>query len=169
MAARVAGAASILAVDLDAGRLELARELGATDTYLATEPELTKTMLKRTRGGVDFALECVGIPQVLRQAFEVTRPLGTCGLLGLPSPEASEVTLSMTRLLFGKRLVGIIEGDADPKNFIPRMVALHAEGRFPLEKLSRSYDFEAINDAVHDMEARTVIKPVLRMHGGSTR
>ncbi|NTX09060.1 NAD(P)-dependent alcohol dehydrogenase [Myxococcus sp. CA051A] len=169
MAARVAGAASILAVDLDAGRLELARELGATDTFLATEPELTKTMLKRTRGGVDFALECVGLPQVLRQAFDVTRPLGTCGLLGLPSPEASEVTLSMTRLLYGKRLVGIIEGDADPKTFIPRMVALHAEGRFPLEKLSRPYDFEAINDAVHDMEARTAIKPVLRMHGGNTR
>ncbi|MCE9673092.1 NAD(P)-dependent alcohol dehydrogenase [Myxococcus stipitatus] len=168
MAARVAGASSIIAVDLDARRLELARELGATDTFLATQPDLTKTLLKRTRGGADFALECVGLPQVLRQAFDVTRPLGTCGLLGLPSPDNSDVTLSMMGLLVGKRLVGILEGDVDPKTFIPRLVSLHVEGRFPLEKLSRSYAFEAINDAVHDMETRTVIKPVLRMNGGHT-
>ncbi|MFP2932268.1 NAD(P)-dependent alcohol dehydrogenase [Pyxidicoccus sp. 3LG] len=168
MAARFAGAANILAVDVSAERLELARELGATDTFLAREPELVKTMLKRTRGGVDFALECVGSPQVLRQAFDVTRPLGTCGLLGLPDRGDAEVSLSMMALLSGKKLVGILEGNADPKTFIPKLVALHAEGRFPLEKLSRSYDFEAINDAVHDMETRTAIKPVLRMHGGRT-
>ncbi|WP_164013859.1 NAD(P)-dependent alcohol dehydrogenase [Pyxidicoccus trucidator] len=168
MAARVSGAARIIAVDLSAERLELARELGATDTFLAHEPELTKTILKRTRGGVDFALECVGSPQVLRQAFDVTRPLGTCGLLGLPGRDA-EVTLPMTALLSGKKLVGILEGDADPKTFIPKLIALHTEGRFPLEKLSRSHPFEAINDAVHAMETRTAIKPVLRMHGGSTR
>ena len=168
MAARVAGAARILAVDLSAERLELARELGATDTFLAGDPELTKTLRKRTRGGVDFALECVGSPQVLRQAFDVTRPLGTCGLLGLPERDTAEVTLPMTALLSGKRLVGILEGDADPKVFIPKLVALHAEGRFPLEKLIRVHAFEAINDAVHDMETRTVIKPVLRMHAGGT-
>ncbi|MBZ4411052.1 NAD(P)-dependent alcohol dehydrogenase [Myxococcus faecalis] len=168
MAARVAGAASIFAVDLDARRLELARELGATDTFLADEPELTRTVLKKTRGGVDFALECVGSPKVLRQAFDVTRPLGTCGLLGLPGADA-QVSIPMTALLFGKRLVGMLEGDADPKRFIPRLVSLHAEGRFPIEKLSRSYDFEAINDAVHDMESRTAIKPVLRMHTGAAR
>ncbi|WP_375754596.1 NAD(P)-dependent alcohol dehydrogenase [Corallococcus exercitus] len=167
MAARVAGAATVIAVDLSAERLELARELGATDTFLADEPGLTKTLLKRTRGGVDFALECVGSPQVLRQAFEVTRPLGTCGLLGLPGRDA-EVALSMTALLMGRRLVGILEGNADPKAFIPKLVALHAQGRFPLEKLRRPYDFEAINDAVHDMETRTAIKPVLRMPGGGT-
>ncbi|WP_426749657.1 NAD(P)-dependent alcohol dehydrogenase [Myxococcus sp. Y35] len=167
MAARVAGASRILAVDLSEARLELARELGATDTFLASEPGLTQAMLKRTRGGVDYALECVGSPQVLRQAFDVTRPLGTCGLLGLPGPGATEVTLSMMALLSGKRLVGILEGDADPKTFIPRLIALHGEGRFPVEKLSRPYAFEAINDAVHDMEMRTVIKPVLCMNGGA--
>ncbi|MCY1080654.1 NAD(P)-dependent alcohol dehydrogenase [Archangium lansingense] len=167
MAARVAGAARIIAVDLSAERLELARELGATDTFLADEPELTKTILKRTRGGVDFALECVGLPQVLRQAFDVTRPLGTCALLGLPG-RGAEVSLPMSALLTGKKLVGILEGNADPKTFIPRLVSLHAEGRFPIEKLSRPYAFEAINDAVHDMETRTAIKPVLHMHGGRT-
>ncbi|WNG60053.1 NAD(P)-dependent alcohol dehydrogenase [Archangium gephyra] len=167
MAARVAGAARIIAVDLNAERLELARELGATDTFLADEPELTKTILKRTRGGVDFALECVGLPQVLRQAFDVTRPLGTCALLGLPG-RGAEVSLPMSALLSGKKLMGILEGNADPKTFIPRLVSLHAEGRFPIEKLSRPYAFEAINDAVHDMETRTAIKPVLLMHGGRT-
>ncbi|MFP2956265.1 NAD(P)-dependent alcohol dehydrogenase [Myxococcus sp. 1LA] len=164
MAAHVSGAARILAVDVSEARLELARELGATDTFLASEPDLTKTLLKRTRGGVDFALECVGSPQVLRQAFDVTRPLGMCGLLGLPSRDAAEVTLPMMALLSGKRLVGILEGDADPKTFIPKLIGLHAQGRFPVEKLSRPYAFENINDAVHDMEARTVIKPVLLMN-----
>ncbi|QSQ26422.1 NAD(P)-dependent alcohol dehydrogenase [Pyxidicoccus parkwayensis] len=168
MAARVAGASTVIAVDLSAERLELARELGATDTFLATEADVTKTILKRTRGGVDFALECVGLPQVLRQAFDVTRPLGTCGLLGLPGRANTEVALPMMGLLAGRRLVGILEGDADPKTFIPRLVSLHAEGRFPLEKLSRPYAFEAINDAVHDMETRTAIKPVLLMDGGGS-
>ncbi|AKQ68423.1 Alcohol dehydrogenase [Myxococcus hansupus] len=166
MAARVAGAARIVAVDLSEARLELARELGATDTFLASEPGLIQTLLKRTRGGVDYALECVGSPTVLRQAFDVTRPLGTCGLLGLPEREGTEVSLSMLGVLSGKRLMGILEGDADPKTFIPRMIALHAEGRFPVEKLSRPYAFEAINEAVRDMESRAVIKPVLCMNGG---
>ncbi|RKH15892.1 zinc-binding dehydrogenase, partial [Corallococcus sp. CA031C] len=165
MAAKLVGAATLIAVDLDAKRLELARELGATDTFLAQEPELTKKIRQRTGGGVDFALECVGSPQVLRQAFDVTRPLGTCGLLGLPGRGAAEVSLPMTSLLAGRKLVGILEGDADPKTFLPKLVALHAAGRFPLEKLIRTHDFEAINDAVHQMETRTAIKPVLRMQG----
>ncbi|RKG84990.1 hypothetical protein [Corallococcus terminator] len=97
---------------------------------------------------------------------ELESPRGTCGLLGLPGRDAAEVTLPMHALLAGRKLVGILEGDADPKTFIPKLVALHAAGRFPLEKLIRCHDFEAINDAVHEMETRTAVKPVLRMQAG---
>jgi aryl-alcohol dehydrogenase len=67
----------------------------------------------------------------------------------------------MNGILFGRSLRGIIEGDSVPDVFIPRLIDLYKQGRFPFDKLVTYYDFEVINKAVEDTEQGKVIKAVL--------
>jgi len=55
----------------------------------------------------------------------------------------------------------VIEGDADPAEFIPKLIALHREGKFPFERLIETFPFDRINDAIAAAEAGTVVKPVV--------
>jgi aryl-alcohol dehydrogenase len=67
----------------------------------------------------------------------------------------------------GKTVRGIVEGDATPASFIPKMIDLYQQGRFPFDKLIRYYPFDEINQAIHDSETGKVIKAVVRMDGDS--
>jgi len=58
---------------------------------------------------------------------------------------------------------GVVEGDSNPKSFIPRLVRLYREGKLPLERLVRSYPLAQINEAIRDMDAGEVVKPVIVM------
>lgn len=163
MAARVAGCTKIFAVDVQPARLEVARELGATTAIDAREYDPVDVIRAATNGlGADYSLESTALPKVLRQAVECLNVRGTCGALGLP-PGGTEVALDMQSILFGRTLKGIIEGDSVPGIFIPRLIELHRQGRFPIERLTTQYRFEDINQAVHDTETGTTIKAVLRM------
>lgn len=162
MAAKAVGAGRIVAVDLNPDRLALAQEFGATDVFPGDQPDLARAIRKATGGGVDAALDCVGAPAVLGSAFAVLAAGGACVMLGLPRPGA-EIAVDMRALLGGRRLIGSIEGDADPHLFIPRLLDLHRRGLFPFERLIRFYPFEDINTAVHDMETGRTVKPVLLM------
>ncbi|WP_297800543.1 NAD(P)-dependent alcohol dehydrogenase [uncultured Brevundimonas sp.] len=162
MAAKAASAGQIIAIDLSDERLELARALGADATYRADQADLVRAIRKASGGGVDAAVECVGSSDVLQSAFDVLGAGGTAVMLGLP-PREAKVAVDMGSLLGGRRLVGSIEGDADPQVFIPRLIDLHRRGLFPFERLLRFYPFEAINEAVADMEAGRTVKPVLLM------
>ncbi|MGI4817870.1 MAG: NAD(P)-dependent alcohol dehydrogenase [Janthinobacterium lividum] len=162
MAAKAVGAGPILAIDIRDERLALAEQLGADMTFRGDQPDLAKAVRRAVKGGVEAALDCVGAQGVLASAFQSLAVGGTCVLLGLPR-RGTEVGVDMTALLQGRRLVGSIEGDADPQSFIPHLIDLHRQGRFPFEQLIRFYPFEAINEAVHDMEQGRTIKPVLLM------
>lgn len=162
MAAKAVGAHSIVAVDLDDSRLALASELGADQLFRGDQPDLAKAIRRATRGGVDGAVECVGSAQVLQTAFAALAVGGACVMLGLP-PRGAQMSVDMGALLSGRRLIGSIEGDADPLIFIPQLMDMHRAGRFPFERLLRFYPFEAINEAAADMESGQVIKPVLLM------
>lgn len=131
-------------------------------TFRGDQPELAKAVRRAVKGGVEAALDCVGAQGVLASAFQSLAAGGTCVLLGLPR-RGTEVGVDMTALLQGRRLVGSIEGDADPQSFIPHLIDLHRQGQFPFEQLIRFYPFEAINEAVHDMEQGRTVKPVLLM------
>lgn len=165
MAGRVAGATSIIAVDLNRDRLGLAAELGATHTLHPEDGDVVARVQDLTGGlGADYSLECTASPQVLRQAVDCLTVTGTCGLIGA-APLGTEVTLDTASILFGRTLRGVIEGDSVPEVFIPRLVELHRQGRFPLERLVEFYDFADINRAVEDAEQGAVIKAVLQMPG----
>jgi aryl-alcohol dehydrogenase len=163
MAARLCGATTVVAVDLHAERRELALELGATHAFNPSTADVGSEIRRLTPSGVRYALETTGLPDVIRSAVESLAPLGVCGLLGA-SPLHAEVTLNVAHLMTAGRTVrGIIEGDSVPEIFIPTLIELYRQGRFPFDRLLRFYSFDALNDAILDSEAGRTIKAVVRM------
>jgi aryl-alcohol dehydrogenase len=162
LAAVVCGCTTIIAVDIKPERLKAAKELGATHTVNPSEVDPVKTILDITGGGAQYSLECVGNPKVLRQAVDVLPRLGVCGLTGVVPP-GTEVSLDMDLIMNGRTVRGILGGDAIADLFIPKLIELYHQGRFPYDKMITFYPFVEINQAVEDMEKGRVIKPVLRM------
>jgi aryl-alcohol dehydrogenase len=161
LAAVVCGCTTIIAVDINSERLEMAKELGATHTVNASEVDPVERILGLTGGGSQYTLECVGNPKVFRQAVDVLPLCGICGLIGVVPP-GTEVNLDMDRIMNGRTIRGIIEGDAIPELFIPKLIELYSQGRFPFDRLITYYPLNDINQAVKDMEEGRVIKPVLQ-------
>jgi aryl-alcohol dehydrogenase len=163
LAARAVGCTRIVSVDVVPERLALATELGATDVVDARDGSSAERIMALTDGqGVDLALETTGVAAVLRSAADSLGIRGTVGVVGAQAPgeeTAFETGLSMTR---GWRLQMIIEGDAVPQTFIPQLIELWRQGRFPFDRLVTSYDFADIEQAFADSAAGRTIKPVLR-------
>ena len=164
MAAVVAGCTTIIAIDINAERLQLAKELGATHIINPGESNPVEAIGQITGSGVNYSLETTGLPQVFRQAVESLTLLGVCGLIGA-APLGTEVTFDMNSILFGRTIRGIIEGDSIPDIFIPQLIELYVQGRFPFDRLISFYNLEQINQAAADSEQGRTIKPVLRMPG----
>jgi aryl-alcohol dehydrogenase len=163
MAAKIAGATTIIAVDIAPNRLELALELGATHVINSKETDPVTAIQEITGGGVDFTLESSGIPAVLRQAIDALGIMGTCGIVGAPRL-GTEASFDVNFVMIpGKRIMGIVEGDAVPQVFIPQLIELHKQGRFPFDRLVKFYPFAEINEAIADSEKGVTIKPILRM------
>ena len=162
MAARVAGANPIIGVDLVPGRLALARELGATHTIDARKEDIRKRIAEITGSGVDYALEITALPEMLTLAVDILAPCGRAGQIGGGVPGAA-ASISMSRLLLGRSVRGIIQGDSIPRVFIPKLIEMFRRGEFPFDRLVRFYDFAQINQAVADAATGDTIKPILRI------
>jgi aryl-alcohol dehydrogenase len=162
MAARVAGATTIIAVDVVPSRLALAKELGATHTVNSREVDMIEAIRQITDGGVDFALESTGRSEVLSQGIEALGSLGAIGVVGAP-PLGTKAEFDINSLLLGGRTIrGIVEGDSVPQVFIPQLVQLYQQGRFPFDKLVRFYSLDQINEAAEDSTRGVTLKPILR-------
>lgn len=163
MAAKIAGATTIIAADVVPSRLETAMELGATHTVNSKEQDPVAKIKEITGGGADFSLEATGIPAVLRQAIDGLGALGTCGIVGA-APLGAESSFDVNDVMLpGKSIIGIIEGNSIIEKFIPDLVELHRQGRFPFDKLVKYYELEQINQAAEDSEKGGTIKPVVRL------
>ncbi|XVV16343.1 NAD(P)-dependent alcohol dehydrogenase [Actinoplanes sp. CA-131856] len=137
--AAVAAGCEVLAVDPVPERRELALELGAVD---------------RKPAGVHHAIDTTGRADVIDQALRALRRRGTLALVGL----VGRAELDLATVLYnGLELRGVIEGDATPAGFIPRLVDLHREGRLPVERLVGEFAFDEIESAARS----GTIKPVL--------
>jgi aryl-alcohol dehydrogenase len=163
LGAMVQGARTLIAVDLNEERLALARELGATHVINPRHSSITETILGITGYGVDRALDTTGIATVIREVLLALAPRGVCGILGA-SPPGSEIRVDESHLMSaGRRLIGIVEGSAQPQRFIPQLIDLYRRGRFPFDRLVSYYDFADINRAISDSEHGSTVKPILRM------
>lgn len=158
MAAKVAGATTIVAVDRHASRLELATRFGATATLSGTPAEITAGILDATGGGADYAFDTTGNAGVVRASFEGLNNLGTIGLAGVGF---GDLTFDFLSLIGGRTITGVMEGDSTPNDFIPHLAALNAEGRFPYHELITSFPIEQINAAEAASANGSIIKPVL--------
>jgi aryl-alcohol dehydrogenase len=162
MAAKMVGAGDIVAIDVVEQRLALARELGATHTINPLKESVPEAMRRFVAEGVDFSFETTANMNMLRAATDVLAPRGTCGFVG-GIPAGTEVTLDVEHMMVGGRTFrGIILGDSNPQDFLPRMIKAIKLGRFPIEKIITAYPFERINDAIADCEAGRTVKAVLK-------
>jgi aryl-alcohol dehydrogenase len=163
MAALIAGAEPIIAVDINADRLELALDLGATHTINVRTEDLAARVREIAPGGVDYVIEITAIPQMLALAVDLLAPMGTAALVG-GAPAGATAAIDMNSLLNGGRRVrGIAQGDSMPQLFIPRLIDYWRSGRLPLEALVRTYDLADINEAFDDAANGATVKPVLIM------
>jgi aryl-alcohol dehydrogenase len=159
MAARIVGANPIIGVDIIPMRLELAQELGATHTINNRHDDIASRLSDITGSGVDYVLETTGNSKLLQLATNVLNPQGAVAIFSGASGRARCAPLPE-----GRKIFGIIEGDAIPQQFIPRMIELYQAGQFPFDRLLKFYDFSEINQAMADAKRGDTIKPVLRVN-----
>jgi S-(hydroxymethyl)mycothiol dehydrogenase len=161
--ARLAGAAKVIAVDLDARKLELAREFGATDTVDASATDPVEAIRGLTDGnGADVCIEAVGNPKVMEQAFYARDLAGTLVQVGVPSPDM-RIDLPMIEF-FGRggRLKPSWYGDCLPSRDFPMLIDLYLQGRLDLDRfVSETIGLDGVEEAFHRMERGEVIRSVV--------
>jgi S-(hydroxymethyl)mycothiol dehydrogenase len=161
--ARLAGASTIIAVDLDARKLELAKEFGATHTVDASSTDPVAAIQGYTGGnGADVCIEAVGNPKVFEQAFYARDLAGTVVQVGVPNPEM-RIELPMIDF-FGRggRLKPSWYGDCLPSRDFPLLVDLHLQGRLPLDAfVSETIGIDGVEEAFHKMERGEVLRSVV--------
>ncbi len=162
MAARIAGAGQVIAVDLHPNRLQLAAELGADEVIRADDGPVHEQILDRLPHGVDFAFDTTTVGPVMLDAIASLAPHGTFGFVA--PTESGDLTIPLRPLMMNRKVLGIMEGNSNPYVFIPQLVDFHMQGVFPFDRLVRFYPFDDIEQAFHDSEAGTTIKPILEMH-----
>jgi aryl-alcohol dehydrogenase len=162
MAAKIAGANPIIAVDVNDQRLALANELGATHSFNARADAPAK-IRSLCPSGLSYAFDTTGINTVIEQAWSLLAPKGICGIVGASS-QADNLTFNEAAFMGGGRTVmGILGGDSDIGPFLRELIQQHLAGRFPFERLIATFPFEQINDAIEASESGRVVKPVLVM------
>ena len=160
-AARGAGVGTVVAVDPASGRRQVAEGYGALvlDPLEEGAEPVEARVKEATGGGASYAIDTTALPRVVLQAQRSLRTRGTLVALGLGAPEYTVDAIDL--LQSGKVIRSSIEGDADPQRMIPELVGLRAAGEFDVDHLVTTYPFERIADAVADVTAGKVVKPVL--------
>lgn len=161
VAASLREPAQLIAIDLVDERLALARELGATATINGRTENVAERIAELTGGrGIGLSFDTTGSPGVARQALDAASVRGTVLVCGAPPP-GTEIPVDIQGILSGKVLRGVTMGDTDPAMLIPQLIALHAEGKLPLEKLEKRYSLDEIGQAADDMHRGVTVKPVI--------
>ena len=164
LGAAAVGANPIVVVDLDAEKLSLARELGATHTVDATRGDPVPELLEITGGGAPWAVDAVGTPATMASAFATLSPGGTLVAVGL-NDAAARFPVPINELVQRqKRVVGALYGSTNPRLDLPRIFALYQAGRLPLDRLlGRRYRLAEVNEAYADLRrgvpGRGVLQP----------
>lgn len=160
MAAALTEPHAIVAVDRVDSRLSLAAELGATHTLNPDRDDIAAELAQITGRGLDFAIDTTANMEVLRVAVEALATLGTAAAVGAAAV-GTELTIGYQDMLVGRKIVGVTEGDSDPRSFIPLLAERYRAGTFPIDRLVTTYPFAEINQAAADALVGTVVKPVL--------
>lgn len=160
MAAKVAKCHPIIAVDINPERLELAKELGADVVINGAEQDTLQIIKDETnQRGVEYSFDTSGVIDVIKQAFASLYKNGLCVL----AVAYEDIPINGVDLIMGKTIRGTLEGESNPKVFIPYLIDLYKKGELPIDKLVKFYPFEDINKALDDALKGETIKPILMM------
>ena len=152
-----------VAVDLHDSRLDLAREIGATHTINSRSTDMADELSAITGGeGVNYILDTTGVPAVVSSAAGALSIRGTLAVVGAAAPgTTAAIDIGVPSLVKGWTFKTIVQGSSVPQVFIPTMVELWKQGRFPLDKLVKTYKFDDINTAFNDSYSGATVKPVV--------
>ncbi len=151
----------IVAVDVVAEKLELARELGATDA-VAAGPDAVAEIVAITAGGADHAIETVGSARVLADAYAATRRGGVTTTVGLPDPSQMLEIAAVSLVAEERTLRGSYLGSSVPARDLPRFIDLHREGRLPVERLlSHRLALDEVNEGFDRLAAGAAVRQAI--------
>jgi alcohol dehydrogenase len=165
MAAIVTGASRIIAIDTSGEKLALARQLGATDTFDATEADCIKQVIEATKGGVDYGFEMAGSVAAMETAYGVTRVGGTTTSAGLASSE-KPFSIDLAQMVGGERTIkGSYMGSCVAQRDVPQLLSLYKQGRLPVDKLkSGTLRLDQINEGFDRLAGGSVVRQILLPH-----
>ena len=159
---RLAGAKSIIAVDIDDRKLEWAREFGATHTVNSRTTDPVAAIREITEFGADVTIDAVGRPEVFQQAWDSRDLAGTTVLVGVPTPDMVWSTPLIEVFGRGGSIKSSWYGDCLPSRDFPMLVDLHQQGRLPLDKfVSETIALDQVEEAFHKMERGEVLRSVV--------
>ncbi|KAL3487198.1 chaperonin 10-like protein [Aspergillus germanicus] len=162
MAAKLRDAKIIIAVDLQPQRLELAKKLGATHTVVGSDPDVVAQIQAISgKNGVDYSVDCAGIPQVVEKALDCLGTRGKGATVGAPTPGVRAGVDVFSHLVMGRQYLGCCEGDSDTQKFLPYLIEQHAQGRFPLDEMVTYYPVAEYERAFKEVKEGKALKGVL--------
>ena len=157
----IAGCSTVIVVEPQEGRRALALELGATHV-LDGQGDVASAVRAILPEGADMVLDTSGFMPVVEQSVNMIANRGRIGLLGVPGSLDAVLPVPVVQFITqGGTVRGIIEGDSDPEVFLPELIAHHKAGRLPIERFSKSYRLEDINQAIEDAHHGKAIKAIL--------
>lgn len=162
LAAIVQRCGTIIVSEPHAARRALAIELGATHVIDPAAQDVTAAVRAIVPQGVDYAFDTTGVAKVAGAALVAMGMRGKLVIAGVPLDPASELGVPiMPMVSMGQTVVGMVAGDSEPAEFIPRLVALYRAGQFPFDRLVTQYPLDQINEAVADHSSGRCVKAVL--------
>jgi S-(hydroxymethyl)glutathione dehydrogenase/alcohol dehydrogenase len=159
--ARIAGASTIVAVDVVGQKLDLARALGATEAVNASDGDAVAAVRGLVPGGVDYAFEALGRPETIEAALAMTGRGGQAILIGMAAPDVRVPLDALTMTLEERCVRGSWYGSCVPLRDIPMLVELFQDGRLRLDPLITTCALEDVNDAFARMESGEAARSVI--------
>ncbi len=151
----------LIAVDVVPERLKVALDLGATHAVNAKTDDVVERIREITRGaGLTAALDTTGVAAVARSAIDALGARGHLVTCAAPPP-GTEIPVDFQGILTGKMVSGVTMGDATPQVLIPQLAELVMQGQLPLQRLTKQYRLDQLDQAAHDMHAGITVKPVI--------
>lgn len=162
----VAGAGRIIAIDVADDKLGLARQLGATDTFNATDPDCVDNVVDATKGGVEYAFEVAGVVAAMQTAYAITRRGGMTVTSGLSQQEHT-FKIPHAQLVVDERTIkGSYMGSSVVRQDVPKFIQLYKQGKLPVDKLrSGNIGLEELNKGFDKLAAGEAVRQMLVMHG----
>ena len=162
MAAKLRGCETVILVEPKGERRDFAMSHGATHVVdPGNEKDLEAALRSIAPAGLDFAVDTTGLENVLTPAIAALKINGAIGLIGLSQPDA-DLPIKINRFsAAGIRIIGIIEGDSNPDEFLPFLMEQYLAGSLPFDDMIKTYPFAEINKAIAEQQEGKCIKAVL--------